>query len=344
MKKLLIVTDAWTPQINGVVTVFNAIIPLLEKRGVSVSVAHPGLFRMIPFPLYPEVPMVLLPDAKMEEIFEAERPDYVHIATEWTLGASARSLCLRENIPFTTSYHTNLAGFIPHYLKIGIGATTAAAYRYMRWFHNAGLATMVSSPSVRAELRKRGFKNVIPWPFGVDTNFFARNDRLSASIALKKPVFIYFGRLAREKKVEEFLGLDLPGTKLVIGDGPYRATLEKKYPEAKFVGYKRGEELVDWLSLADVLMFPSRTETFGLVIVEALSCGIPVAAHNVTGPKDIITHGVDGFLGEDLREAALACLSLSRQKCREKALMFSWEHSADLFLRGIECYSKIPPH
>lgn len=194
---------------------------------------------------------------------------------------------------------------------------------------------MVSTESLKSELEISGFKNVVVVPLGVDVNHFVRNPA-SPLPKLSKPVFVYFSRLAPEKSPEEFLRLKMPGTKLVIGDGPDRKKLEKKYgKENMFVGYKRGQELVDWLSLADVFVFPSRTETFGLVVLEALACGIPVAAHDVMGPRDIITEGKDGYLSENLAEAAMKCLSLSRDDCRAKAIQYSWEHSAEAFIKNL---------
>ncbi|MES2014491.1 MAG: glycosyltransferase family 1 protein [Patescibacteria group bacterium] len=336
MKKLLIVTDAWSPQVNGVVTVFEKMLPLLREKGFEVTVVHPGLFKTVPFFLYPEIPLAPFPRSRMEAIFDAEKPTYVHIATEWMLGITARALCVERGIPFTTSFHTNFNRYVSYYLNMTQENSAAFAYGYMRWFHNASAVTMVSTPTLQTELQANGFKKVVVWPLGIDTNFFTRNGNY-ASEEMKCPIFVYCGRVAKEKNIEEFLRLKLPGTKLVIGDGPERKKLQKRYGhETRFVGYKRGQELVDWLSACDVCVFPSLTETFGLAMVEALACGIPVAAHNVMGPKDIITNGVDGFLDEDLGRAALRCLDLSKEKCREKALMFSKEHSADMFIQTIE--------
>ena len=339
MKKLLIVTDAWFPQVNGVVTVFDRISTLLRVRGIEVVVVHPELFdRTFPLPLYPEVPMAILPGKRMREIFLREKPDYVHIATEWTLGLSARWLCLQNKIPFTSSYHTNFPLYAAHYFRYGFLLSPIASM-YMRWFHKPAQSLLVSNESLKQQLISDGFHNVNVWPFGIDTDLFKRDETNVPDEAktLVHPVFVYFGRVCKEKGIEEFLQLSLPGTKLVIGDGPLRIPLEKKYADkATFIGYRRGQELVNWLSACDVCVFPSRTETFGLVVLEALACGLPVAAHNVLGPKDSITHDVDGYLSEDLQDAAIKCLPLSRTDCRQKALHYSWETSADVFQRYIE--------
>ncbi|MBP6946140.1 MAG: glycosyltransferase family 1 protein [Candidatus Pacebacteria bacterium] len=338
MKKLIIVTDAWAPQVNGVVTLFERTIPYLKERDFEVTVVHPGLFIAFPFPLYPEISMTFFPDRKMKKIFDSVQPDYVHIATEWTLGLSARSLLKGRGIAFTTSYHTNFPRYLPHYI---FGGTLLAVFSrvYMSWFHSSAEAVMASNDTLKAELEAHNFKNVVLWPPGIDTTVFKPNEEKRAEVKFPHPVFVYFGRIAKEKSVEEFLSMELPGTKLVIGDGPERKKLERRYGKKNvFLGYKRGQELIDILSASDVFVFPSRTETFGLVVLEALACGLPVAAHNVMGPKDVIENGIDGFLSDDLTEAAKKCLTLSREKCREKALTFSWEHSADMFAGNVERY------
>jgi glycosyltransferase involved in cell wall biosynthesis len=332
-KKLLLVTDAWHPQVNGVVTVFSSLVRTLEKRGWEVLVIHPGLFRTIPFPLYPEVPLALFPKKKVAEIFRTFKPDYVHIAVEWTLGRSARTYCLKHGIPFTTSYHTNFRLYASYYFPWIAPLAGSLADAYMRWFHKKAYRTLVSNETLRRELAERRYGNLAVWPFGIDTERFTRVTHPRVGDDLARPVFVYFGRIGKEKSIEEFLGAKLPGTKLVIGDGPYRPYLERQYgKEARFIGYQKGPDLVEWLSVCDVSVFPSRTETFGMTILEALACGIPVAGHDVIGPRDILTDGVDGALSEDIAEAALRCLTLSREACRQKALRYSWERSADTFL------------
>lgn len=333
MKSLLLVTDTWQPQVSGIVTVLTAITNRLEKRGWSVTVVHPGLFRAIPFPLYPEIPLALFPGRTIREIFEKTKPDYVHIATEWVLGSSARRHCIRHGIPFTTSYHTNFRHDAAVYMKPVAPLASYLADSYMRWFHGRASKTLVSNSTLRDELSARGFKNLVLWPFGIDTDLFTRNETSKIDPGLKRPIFVYFGRIGKEKSIEEFLEAQLPGSKLVIGGGPYKEYLESKYGAvAKFVGYKRGQELVDWLSVCDVYVFPSRSETFGLTALEALACGLPVAAHDEMGPKDTVTDGVDGYISENIAEAAAKCLSLTRDACRKKALQYSWDNSVKAFI------------
>ena len=331
MRRITIVTDAWHPKVNGVVRVFDTLIPLLQKREYAVSVIHPGQCVTVPLPFYPEIRLALFPKRQVRKLLHELQPDAVHIATEGPLGLAARAICRAEGISFTTSYHTHFQ------LHVHARAPflTRLITPYLRFFHGAAAQTMVATDGLAQELAASGFQHIAIWPLGVDTDLFVRNPAPGLPM-LPKPVFVYFGRLAAEKNVDEFFEADLPGTKLVIGDGPERERLMRRYGDtAHFVGYKKGQELVDWLSLCDVFVFPSRSETFGLVVVEALACGIPVAAHDVTGPRDIIERGVDGFLSDDLQEAALACLQLSADACRAKALQYSWEASADAFIRGL---------
>lgn len=333
MKTLILVTDIWEPQVSGIATVLSALAGGLKKRGWQVIVIHPMLFKTVAFPLYPEIRLALFPGRRIHEIFEATKPDHVHIAVEWMLGQSARRYCVRNNIPFTTAYHANVHENMLAYFHPFGGIAASIGDRYIRWFHSRSSAMLVSNNTLRAQLEARGHKNVVVCPFGVDAELFKRNENSSIDPGLPKPIFVYFGRVAKEKSVEEFLKADLPGSKLVIGDGPYRNFLESKYgTRAKFVGYKRGQELVDWLSVCDVYVFPSRTETFGLTVLEALACGLPVAGHDAIGPKDILTDGIDGYISEDIAKAAVKCLSLSREACRAKALQYSWDATVETFM------------
>ncbi len=331
MKQIIFVTDAWEPQVNGVVTAVEMTTRILKERGYEVTVIHPGHFKTFPLPLYPEIRLALFPYLRVQKILRQQPHAAIHIATEGPLGLAARRFCLKNTISFSTSYHTQ---FHLH-LQKRVRGLTGVAYRFLRWFHAPATVTMVASQSLKDQLEGAGFRHLALWPLGVDTKLFTRNPSPQV-LNLVHPVFGYFGRLAKEKSPEEFLKLDLPGTKLVIGDGPMRKELEARYGEsAAFVGYKKGQGLVDHLSTVDVLVFPSRTETFGLVIVEALAIGIPVAAHAAMGPQDIIENGVDGYIDEDLQKAAITCLSLNRDNCRKKALLFSWERATDIFLTNV---------
>lgn len=326
----MIVTDVWDPQVNGVATALKKIKEILEKKGMSVVIVHPGLFQTLPLFFYPEIRLSLFSRRRIGEIIQTEQPNYIHIATEGPLGFSARRICAKKNLLFTTAYHTHF----PLYAKSYFGLFSNTVYSYLRWFHRPAVSTLVSTKSLKDELESNGFQHLVVSPLGVDSSLFKRNPTPDLP-SLPKPVFVYFGRIAKEKNVEDFLRCELPGTKLVIGDGPDRVALEKKYSASNlFVGYKKGQVLVDWLSLCDVFVFPSRTETFGLVVLEALSCGIPVTAYDVMGPKDIITSGADGYLVSNLAAGARQCLRLSSVSCRGKALRYSWESSTDIFLKN----------
>jgi len=336
MKKIVIVTDVWYPQVNGVMTILEKTIELLKQKDFSVTVIHPGLFFTIPMLFYPEIRTPLFSRNKIKNILKKEKPDYIHIVTEGLLGLNARHICKKNNLNFTTSYHTHF----PEYLKIRSGTggfLFNTVYDYLRWFHGAGKKTMVATDDLGNELKDKGFNDLVIWPCAVDTDFFVKNTNSPFIDKFEKPVFFYLGRVAEEKSIEEYLKCSLPGTKLVIGDGPERKELEKKYnsKDIKFLGYKKGNELVDLISACDVMVFPSRTDTFGLTIIEAMSCGVPVAAHSVMGPKDIISSGVDGFLDEDLSKAAISCLSLPGEACRKKALKYSWDISVNSFIENL---------
>lgn len=335
--KLLLITDAWEPQVNGVVRTLQELVPRLGARNIDVVMIEPTMSYSLPAPFFAPDMRLALPPYGMSKIFEAVQPEAVHISTEGPLGFAARSHCIKYGIPFTTWYHSHFA----LYANARVGAFGTGISAYARHFHAAAQMTFVSNESLRRELAAAGYGHLAIVPLGVDTDFFLYHEH-SAPSAFEKPVFLYFGRIAAEKSPEEFFALDLPGTKLVIGDGPMRPTLEKKYGSTHcFVGPKTGKELADLLSQADVLVFPSRTETFGLAVLEALACGIPVVAHDVMGPRDLITNGVDGYLTDDFQSSALHALSLSRDACRAKAMRFTWDASADAFAEAIK-HSKIP--
>lgn len=332
MKKLLIVTDAWHPQVSGVVRVTETLKTILEGRGFEVHIIDPSQFAGFTLPRYADIRLALFPYRRLAHAIDTIKPDMIHVMTEGPLGFAARRYCLRSGVRFTSWYHTHFDNYINIYFPGILKVVTAVE----RWFHNVSEHTFVSTKSLEQVLVGRGFTNLAVVPLGVDTERFVHVEAPKTK-PLEAPVFGYFSRLAPEKSPDEFFKLKLPGTKLVIGDGPERARLEKKYGkqnggDAVFIGYKKGQELVEYLSMCDVMIFPSCTETFGLVILEALACGVPVAAHNVMGPRDIITEGKDGYLGDDLKEAALKCLKLNKEDCRQKALQYSWEHSADEFV------------
>ena len=332
-KNIVIITDAWHPQTNGVVTVFSKIIFHLKQEGVACTIIHPGLFRTVPLPLYQDIRLALFPRKHLLKLIQETRPDAIHIATEGPLGMSARAICRERNIPYTTSYHTQFHLYIEMYTRRILSAQFVL--RLLRRFHRGAAATMVATEGLKQELEAQGFTNLVVWTLGVDTNLFARNPHPPLP-SLEKPVCAYFGRVAQEKNVEEFLAASLPGSKIVIGDGPELNRLEKKYGQTvRFVGRKTGQELVDWLSLCDVVVFTSRMDTFGLTIIESLACGVPVVAHDCLGPRDIITSGKDGILTDNIPAGVARALTLSHEACRQTALQYTWEHSAGVFLKNL---------
>jgi glycosyltransferase involved in cell wall biosynthesis len=301
--------------------------------GHEVEVISPELFKTVPCPTYPEIRLALGAYDDMQERFKAFEPEAVHIATEGPIGLSARRICLEWKLPFTTSYHTKF----PEYVSARFPVPVSVGYAYMRWFHKPSGRLMVATPSMRDELSRHGFRNISPWSRGVDTELF-RPDMAPVFEGLARPIWLNVGRVAVEKNIETFLKLDLPGTKVVVGDGPAREELTKKYPGAQFVGAKFGEELARHFSDADVFVFPSLTDTFGLVILEAMACGTPVAAFPAPGPIDIIPGSGAGAVGGDLQAASLECLKLDRARVRAYAEKFSWRASAEEFVRNLQPY------
>jgi glycosyltransferase involved in cell wall biosynthesis len=322
---IVLVTDAWSPQINGVVRTLTHTCAELRRLGHTVNVIEPGLFRTLPCPSYPEIRLAVFPRRRVHAILDAAQPDVVHIATEGPLGWAARAWCRKRRFPFTTSFHTQF----PEYLWLRTRLPLALGYRLMRWFHAPARAVMVATPTVYRHLAARGFDNLALWSRGVDTQLF--HPRAKTLLQGARPRFMYMGRVAVEKNIEAFLQLDLPGSKYVVGDGPDLAMLRRRYPGVHFTGFKTGDELATHLANADVFVFPSRTDTFGLVLIEALACGVPVAALPVQGPIDIIEHGVTGCLDEDLRSAALGALQIDPLRCRAQALNYTWEACARQF-------------
>jgi glycosyltransferase involved in cell wall biosynthesis len=328
--RILFVTDTWDPQINGVVQTLKSLFDVLEGRGIGIERISPEAFRSLPLPSYPDIRLALTTRRRIAALIRKARPDHVHIVTEGPLGTLARAVCLRQDLPFTTSYHTRF----PEYVRARAPIPARWSYRWLRNFHNAGGATMVGTPSLMGELRGHGFDKLRLWGRGVDTEAF--HPRFRGDLGLERPVFLYVGRVAVEKNLPAFLDLDLPGTKLIVGEGPDLDMLRKRYPQAVFVGAKRGEELARHFASSDAFVFPSRTDTFGLVILEAMASGVPVAAYPVTGPLDIFADGNGGVLSEDLRTAALAALEISSQSAREKAEQFGWDACGDDFMRIVQ--------
>ena len=328
-RRLVLVTDAWFPQVNGVVNSLSRTVDILRGGGDPVEVIAPDRFTTVPCPTYPEIRLALAGPGRVGRIIEDARAGFVHIATEGPLGLAARRHCIGAGRGFTTSYHTRF----PEYVSARIPVPLAWGYRFVRRFHNAGLGCMVATPSLQADLAARGFRNLMQWSRGVDHGLF--RPRPGADLGLPRPVFLYVGRVAVEKNVEAFLRLELPGSKVVVGDGPSRAELMRRYPSAHFLGVLRGEALAEAYAAADVFVFPSLTDTFGNVLLEALASGLPVAAFPVTGPKDVITDSRVGVLDRDLRRAALAALDLPRTAAREFALRFTWAASAQQFRDNI---------
>jgi glycosyltransferase involved in cell wall biosynthesis len=317
--RVMIVTDAWEPQTNGVVSTLRHTAAALGRFGHDVQVLGPNEFRTIACPTYPEIRLSLWPGAKLAVRLKQFRPEAVHVATEGPLGLAARRFCMAHGLPFTTSYHTQF----PQYLRARYPIPVTFSYRMLRWFHGRAVRCMVSTASVQRELAARGFRNLATWRRGVDTELFRPRDK--ALLNFPRPIAAYVGRVAVEKNIEAFLNMPWPGTRIVIGDGPQRARLQALNTEAHFLGFRFGEDLAAHLAAADVMVFPSRTDTFGLVNLEALACGVPVAAYPVTGPIDVIEQGVTGFLDEDLGVAARKALSLDPQTCRAHALRWSWD-------------------
>jgi glycosyltransferase involved in cell wall biosynthesis len=325
--RILLVSDAWAPQVNGVVRTLQQMKSECEALGHRVEMISPDQFRTVPCPTYPEIRLALRPGRGIGRRIDAVRPDSIHIATEGPLGIAARGLCRRRGLPFTTSYHTRF----PEYVHARLPVPLALGYAWMRWFHRPSKAVMVATRSIRRDLEARGFANVADWSRGVDTELF-HPDREPA-VELPRPVHLYVGRLAVEKNLEAFLAMPIrAGSKLVVGSGPQLAALRARHPKVHFAGAKFGEELARHYASGDVFVFPSLTDTFGLVLLEALAAGLPVAAYPVPGPLDVIGESGCGVLDPDLARAAERALAIPRTRCRDYALQFSWRRCAEQFL------------
>jgi glycosyltransferase involved in cell wall biosynthesis len=327
--RIAIVTDAWAPQVNGVAVTLVHTIAEVERAGHEVLTITPNGFVTVPMPTYPEIPLAVLPGREVSRRLDASRPDAVHIATEGPLGQAARRYCLRHNQPFTTAYHTQF----PEYMHARCRFPLAVSYAWLRRFHAPSRAVLCATETLHRRLEARGFRNLVLWSRGVDTTLFAPAQH--EPLPDERPIFLYVGRLAVEKSIEAFLALDLPGTKWVVGDGPAREGLARAWPSARYFGAQHGAALVRFYQQADVFVFPSRTDTFGLVLLEAMACGTPVAAFPVPGPIDVVTDADAGVLDADLRAAALAAMALDRSKVRRHAARFSWEAATRDFIANL---------
>ena len=328
----MIITDAWKPQVNGVVRTMTTVTGELAAMGHDVEVIGPDRFRTVPCPTYPDIRLSLLPGRALGRMIEAFRPDALHVSTEGPLGLAARRWALRRGAAFTTAFHTRFA----EYINARTGMPVGPLYAWIRWFHAPTSGVMVATQSLRDDLAERGFRNIKAWTRGVDLDLFRPHDR-GDFLDLPRPVFVYIGRVAVEKNIAAFLDLDLPGTKVVVGGGPQLASLQAAYPAVRFTGPRFGDKLSRSYASADVFVFPSVTDTFGLVLLEALACGTPVAAYPVTGPIDVLA-GTDGAVGavrQDLRQAALAALQADRSACRAHAERFSWRACAETFIEHL---------
>lgn len=332
VRRLLIATDAWRPQVNGVVQTLSSLTCELRRRGTEVDLLAPGDFPTWPLPTYPDIRIAWPGAGAAAARIRQFAPDHVHLATEGPIGWATRKACLDRGIAFTTSYHTRF----PEYLQERAPIPLALSYKVLRHFHGSAAGTMVATASIEAELTGRGFGRLMRWSRGVDLERFTPQAAVPTGHEWKRPVFLTVGRLAPEKNLDAFLSLKLPGTKVVVGDGPSAAQLRARYPEAVFLGMRTHDELPGLYAHADVFVFPSRTDTFGLVLIEALACGVPVAAFPVAGPRDVLGDAPVGVLSEDLRRAAIMALSIDRAVCRRHALGFTWQASADQFLANVE--------
>ncbi len=327
--KILIVSDAWLPQVNGVVRSLDTVRGYAESRGHPVEVIGPAQFRTLPCPTYPEIRLAVGVRRRMAGMIRAYDPDAIHLATEGPLGWAARRYCLHHSLTFTTSFHT----LFPDYVRLRFGVPRRWTFAVLRRFHRPAACVMVATPTLERRLRDYGFARMARWSRGVDTALFRPRDK--GFLTDPRPIQLYVGRVAVEKNIEAFLALDTPGTKYVVGDGPQLADLRRRYPAVRFPGAKHGEELAAYYAAADVFVFPSRTDTFGLVLLEALASGVPVAAYPVPGPIDVVDGAPVGCLDDDLGRAVRQALEISSEACRAFALQRSWSASNEQFMGNL---------
>ncbi len=327
--RIAIATDAWKPQVNGVVMTLENTREALVADGHEVLMITPAGRVSLPMPTYPEIRLSLLPGRAIARELDAYDPDCIHVATEGPIGLAVRRYCLHRGRPFTTAYHTQF----PEYVRARFPVPLSWTIAMLRWFHGPATRTMVATDSMRRTLEARGFGNVVIWSRGVDTELFTPRDPVDYDAT--GPVWIYVGRVAVEKNIGAFLSLPVPGTKVIIGDGPDRERLAEAHPGCRFLGYRFGRDLARHIAGGDVFVFPSRTDTFGIVMLEAMACGLPVAAYPVTGPIDVVRPGVTGCLDEDLAAACVRALDLNREDCRHYAVRHDWRRSTRQFVRHL---------
>lgn len=336
---ILIATDAWRPQVNGVVHTLEATARAAEALGVNITFLTPEGYPSVALPSYPGIRLALPKARDIAWRIAEAAPDVIHIATEGPIGHLVRRHCLADRRPFATSLHTRFADYVAARWPVPRRWT----WGWLRWFHNAGRATMVSTASLARELRSHGFRSVQLWPRGVDARLF--HPGRARDLGVRRPVFLTVGRLAVEKNVEAFLSLDLPGSKVVVGDGPARAMLASRFPDAIFLGTRRDAELAAIYAGADAFVFPSRTDTYGLVLLEALACGLPIAGYPVAATRDVVGAAPVAVLDHDLRSACLGALAVPRATCRRYAEAATWEASARCFVANLvqSCGDAIAP-
>jgi glycosyltransferase involved in cell wall biosynthesis len=328
--KILIATDAWDPQVNGVVRTLKQTSREAAALGSTVEFLAPDSFRTVPCPGYPEIRLSLTGAGGIARRIEEIAPQAIHIATEGPIGHGVRKYCLRRGLTFTTSLHTRFPDYLAK--RINVPGTAALTWRLLRKFHAPSAAILAATPGLKSELESRGFNNVRLWARGVDSNLFRPRD---GDLGLPRPIFLTVGRVATEKNLPAFLSLDLPGTKVVVGDGPSLDDLQRRFPDAVFLGAQHGEQLARTYAAADVFVFPSLTDTFGLVLLEALASGVPVAAFPAAAPRDVIGDSGVGALNDDLRQACLDALTIGRAACRDFASKLTWRASTEAFLTHI---------
>ena len=325
--KIVIVTDTWN-NVNGVVTTLKATVQELESRGHIVKIIEPSQFITVPMPKYPEV-RLSINIWKLGPMLEGA--DAIHIATEGPLGCAARWYCKvrKRQIPHNTSYHTKF----PEYLKIHYKIPTSVGYWLMRIFHKFSYRVLVTTSTMKKELSDRGFQNLVVWSRGVDKTLF--NPSYRNKTFASKPILLCVSRISYEKGLDDFCSIKIDGTKILVGDGPYLSDLKKKYPDVIFTGYKHGIELAKYYANSDVFVFPSKSDTFGVVMLEAIACGTPIAAYPVTGPIDVIVSGINGAMDNDLNQAIVKCLTINRDVVAKSSDHFTWQACTDVFEKNL---------